>query len=46
MPTPDLGDNDNPDLVELTSNIGTWVAAALAIVALVGMVGPLLACEL
>lgn len=39
------GDDDGPNLVELTSNIGTWVAAALAIIALVGIVGPLLALQ-
>ncbi|KAH6885231.1 hypothetical protein B0T10DRAFT_550538 [Thelonectria olida] len=38
------GDN-GPDLVELTSNIGTWVAAFIAIVALVGVVGPFLALQ-
>jgi hypothetical protein len=33
------------DTVELTSNIGTWVAAAVAVVALVGVVGPYLALQ-
>ncbi|CEI69193.1 hypothetical protein FVEN_g4052 [Fusarium venenatum] len=35
-------DSNGSDPVELTSNIGTWVAAAVAIIALVGVVGPLL----
>lgn len=43
MPTPDSGYNNGPDLVELKSNIGTWVAAGLSIVALVRIVGLLLA---
>ncbi|KFA68522.1 hypothetical protein S40285_09497 [Stachybotrys chlorohalonatus IBT 40285] len=43
MPNSDSSDNGTPDPIELTSNIGTWVAAGLAIIALVGIVGPLLA---
>lgn len=37
--------DNGPDPIELTSNIGTWVAAGLAIIALVGIVGPLLAIQ-
>lgn len=43
MANPSSGDIDSPDPMELSSNIGTWVAAGLAIIALVGVVGPLLA---
>lgn len=45
MPNPGSNDSNGPGLVELTSNIGTWVAAGLAIIALVGIVGPLLALQ-
>ncbi|KAF4996987.1 hypothetical protein FDECE_12226 [Fusarium decemcellulare] len=38
-------DDDGPDLIDLTGNIGTWVAAGMAIIALVGVVGPLLAIQ-
>ncbi|KAF4339125.1 hypothetical protein FBEOM_6945 [Fusarium beomiforme] len=37
--------NNGPDPVDLASNIGTWVAAGVAIIALVGVVGPLLALQ-
>ncbi|KAF9772377.1 hypothetical protein IL306_009925 [Fusarium sp. DS 682] len=37
--------SNGPDPVELTSNIGTWIAAGVAIIALVGVVGPLLALQ-
>ncbi|KAF4960855.1 hypothetical protein FGADI_688 [Fusarium gaditjirri] len=37
--------NDGVDPVGLASNIGTWVAAGVAIVALVGVVGPYLALQ-
>ncbi len=45
MPNSGLSGGDDPDLNGLISSIGTWVAVALAIVALVGVVGPLLALE-
>lgn len=45
MPNLDSSDKGSPDPVELSSNIGTWVAAGLAIIALVGIVGPLLALQ-
>ncbi|KAF4421747.1 hypothetical protein FACUT_10899 [Fusarium acutatum] len=37
--------DDGVDPVDLTSNIGTWVAAGVAIIALVGVVGPYLALQ-
>ncbi|EWZ02760.1 hypothetical protein FOYG_01983 [Fusarium oxysporum NRRL 32931] len=37
--------NDGVDPVDLASNIGTWVAAGVAIIALVGVVGPYLALQ-
>ncbi|KAK2669075.1 hypothetical protein RAB80_014601, partial [Fusarium oxysporum f. sp. vasinfectum] len=40
-----LEQRDGLDPIELTSNIGTWVAAGIAIIALVGVVAPLLALQ-
>ncbi|KAF5574377.1 hypothetical protein FPANT_11799 [Fusarium pseudoanthophilum] len=37
--------DDGVDPVDLASNIGTWVAAGVAIIALVGVVGPYLALQ-
>ncbi|PNP78987.1 hypothetical protein FNYG_07649 [Fusarium nygamai] len=37
--------DDGLDPVDLASNIGTWVAAGVAIIALVGVVGPYLALQ-
>jgi hypothetical protein len=34
---------DGPDTVELTSGIATWIAAVVALVALLGVIGPFLA---
>ncbi|KAI5861177.1 hypothetical protein GGS23DRAFT_157038 [Durotheca rogersii] len=39
------GEAGGTDLVALTSTIGTWVAAAIAIFALIGVVGPYLALQ-
>ena len=35
--------DDSPDLVALTSDVGTWVAVLVTLVALIGIVGPYLA---
>jgi hypothetical protein len=35
----------SPDPVALTSDVGTWVAAFIAIIALVGIIGPYLALQ-
>ncbi|KAF5536665.1 hypothetical protein FMEXI_10265 [Fusarium mexicanum] len=37
--------DDGVDPIDLASNIGTWVAAGVAIIALVGVVGPYLALQ-
>src|SRR4051794_5555171 len=51
--TMDTGPNINvteasdsaPSSIDVISTVGTWVAAALAIIALVGIVGPFLAIQ-
>ncbi|KAH7134303.1 hypothetical protein EDB81DRAFT_858917 [Dactylonectria macrodidyma] len=40
-----MSESSNPDALDVASNIGTWVGAAVAIVALLGVVAPLLAIQ-
>ncbi|KAF7548748.1 hypothetical protein G7Z17_g6857 [Cylindrodendrum hubeiense] len=45
MSASNAGESNSSDLVDLTSNIGTWVGATIGIIALVGVIAPFLAIQ-